>query len=464
MDHVDEGTIHAWLDQALSPHEGARVEAHIADCAACAAAVAEARGLIAASSRILSALDDVPGGVIPESGAVHTPAADAVRGRDRNSAKAPGGVASQQSAVRASRSGRRPWWQRPQLAAAAGIAFVAVSAGVVWQRGGAPVFSDQAESAASAVSAAAEAAAPALADRMASVSAESAGPMAMTAVRERPASEAKSKGRPAEARARRAMAANAPSLADESGERESVRRDARPGTARPAGGGPPQVAATSGAGAATETGAAPRPVAAAMPAPPPSPAAAAASADSTNARQRSRSQPDSLARPPERLSISADAITRSERARLAGERDAAKASAPLNQTTATGASSFVSAVAENLVGCYRATLTDSARAIGVGEVVELTIEGSAFLDGQRAHEARMHLVVAWATPLADGEVWRWRPGQTGEVVLVRTGATEVSRVTLVVGPSPSPRPAALGESNVRALRLTGSRRACPVTR
>ena len=65
MEHIDEGTIHAWLDGALPATEGTQVEVHVAGCAACAAAVAEARGLIAASSRILSALDDVPGGVIP---------------------------------------------------------------------------------------------------------------------------------------------------------------------------------------------------------------------------------------------------------------------------------------------------------------------------------------------------------------------------------------------------------------
>jgi hypothetical protein len=63
--HPDEGKLHAWLDGALSPDESARVEAHIASCAACSAAAAEARGLVAAASRILTALDDVPGGVAP---------------------------------------------------------------------------------------------------------------------------------------------------------------------------------------------------------------------------------------------------------------------------------------------------------------------------------------------------------------------------------------------------------------
>ncbi len=65
MQHLDEGTIHSWLDGALTPDEAARVEAHVAECASCAAAVAEARGFIAASSRILTALDNAPRGVIP---------------------------------------------------------------------------------------------------------------------------------------------------------------------------------------------------------------------------------------------------------------------------------------------------------------------------------------------------------------------------------------------------------------
>jgi hypothetical protein len=65
MQHPDEGTIHSWLDNALSVEEAARVESHVAGCPQCAAAVAEARGFIAASSRILTALDAVPRGVVP---------------------------------------------------------------------------------------------------------------------------------------------------------------------------------------------------------------------------------------------------------------------------------------------------------------------------------------------------------------------------------------------------------------
>jgi hypothetical protein len=65
MQHLDERTIHSWLDGALSADEAARVEAHVKECPQCAAAVAEARGFIAASSRILTALDNAPRGVIP---------------------------------------------------------------------------------------------------------------------------------------------------------------------------------------------------------------------------------------------------------------------------------------------------------------------------------------------------------------------------------------------------------------
>jgi hypothetical protein len=65
--HLDEGTIHAWLDGALDAEEASRVERHAAECAACAAAVAEARGLVAGASRILTALDGVPAGVVPRT-------------------------------------------------------------------------------------------------------------------------------------------------------------------------------------------------------------------------------------------------------------------------------------------------------------------------------------------------------------------------------------------------------------
>jgi Putative zinc-finger len=74
MQHLDEGTIHAWLDGELPSAEREAAEAHIAQCEQCAAAVAEARGFIAASSRILMALDAVPGGVLPAAKGSSAPA------------------------------------------------------------------------------------------------------------------------------------------------------------------------------------------------------------------------------------------------------------------------------------------------------------------------------------------------------------------------------------------------------
>ena len=72
MSHLEEGTIHAWLDGELPPDEAARVEAHARDCADCSAMVAEARGFIAGSSRIVSSLDIVRGDVIPAAAGAST--------------------------------------------------------------------------------------------------------------------------------------------------------------------------------------------------------------------------------------------------------------------------------------------------------------------------------------------------------------------------------------------------------
>jgi hypothetical protein len=73
MQHLEEGTIHAWLDGALSAEQAADVERHVRECAECAALVADARGVIAGAARIVSALDDVPGGVIPKAQAPAAP-------------------------------------------------------------------------------------------------------------------------------------------------------------------------------------------------------------------------------------------------------------------------------------------------------------------------------------------------------------------------------------------------------
>jgi hypothetical protein len=78
-DHPDEGTIHAWLDGAIDAPTAEAIEAHVASCSSCTARVAEARGLIAGASRVVSALDDVPSGVTPAWGRAPS-AAPAARG------------------------------------------------------------------------------------------------------------------------------------------------------------------------------------------------------------------------------------------------------------------------------------------------------------------------------------------------------------------------------------------------
>lgn len=110
MQHPDEGTIHAWLDGALQQEEGAALETHVASCVECQAAVAEARGLIAASSRIVSALDIVPAGVIP-----------------------------------ARAQPRRAWYAAPQFRAAAAILFVAGASMLIMRGRGAEPLVDTAE-------------------------------------------------------------------------------------------------------------------------------------------------------------------------------------------------------------------------------------------------------------------------------------------------------------------------------
>lgn len=60
MSRPDEGLIHTWLDGECTPDEAARIERLVATDPEWAAAVAEARGLVAASARIVQALDAVP--------------------------------------------------------------------------------------------------------------------------------------------------------------------------------------------------------------------------------------------------------------------------------------------------------------------------------------------------------------------------------------------------------------------
>lgn len=74
MSRPDEGLIHTWLDGECTPDEAARIERLVATDPEWAAAVAEARGLVAASSRIVRALDAVPAVMPAGSRAAPAPA------------------------------------------------------------------------------------------------------------------------------------------------------------------------------------------------------------------------------------------------------------------------------------------------------------------------------------------------------------------------------------------------------
>ena len=58
--HPEEGTLHAYIDGELPRVEAEALETHVATCASCSAALAEARGLVAAASRTIVALDAAP--------------------------------------------------------------------------------------------------------------------------------------------------------------------------------------------------------------------------------------------------------------------------------------------------------------------------------------------------------------------------------------------------------------------
>jgi len=425
MEHIDEGTIHAWLDGALPASEGARVEAHAATCATCSAAIAEARGLIAASSRILAALDDVPSGVIPKRVADETATRPPV-------APSTPSLPLEQAPPGARSRGRRPWWQRPQLAAAAGMAFVAVALSVFWQRSSRSSIAEMASDAASE---------PAMAPAAPAASPEAATSAVDSAAAKLAADAAKTDEPSTTAANVPRMTANANAAAPQREERvrkEIVARDAAGESAEakrvdapvPT---PSIVGASTSAAkarAANELVATPRA----------GQVAATQGADAT----------DSMAKKvvPARL---ADAIVRQEGERVRGETDVARRSAPASAPAAAPAppasqapvagGAAKSAVATTalrgvplgaptpggLAGCYQLQLSAAARDAGLGDSIELVASGAGEDEARPAYLVRALSPATAKTTAA----WRWTIVPPG-VSLVRGVGSGASRFVMVV--------------------------------
>lgn len=398
MTHIDEGTIHAWLDSALPPDEAARVEAHVRGCEQCSAAVAEARGFIAASSRILSALDDVPGGVIPQERAGASPATASVPGRSDapvGSSATSGGVAP------APLRGRRAWWQRPRFAAAAGIAFIAVALSVVARRGGLKSVADYSMERAPAT-------------ESPSVAAPPQSPAVAPAPTQAPtaASAAPAEQKVAAARAK------APASREESADATSRGRGAVENRAAP-----PPAARESTVADVAARGVAPTAQGAVA-------GGTARPADSTAAKRT--------------LAVSPDSITRTEKARVLGER-----TLQLEAVVTTGAAEAridarpgVTTVL-GIVGCYRLQRRVPALDAGVTEIIALEGTETGTFEGEVLRSARL----IGARPEANTQ-WHWTLSPKGDVALVRAQAGAYARFPLALRMA-----AQTGETSV-ATRIT----------
>ena len=73
MSHVDEGTLHAYLDGELPPSERAGLEAHVAQCATCHALLADERALLERASALLGSARPAERPVPPFQGVRRAP-------------------------------------------------------------------------------------------------------------------------------------------------------------------------------------------------------------------------------------------------------------------------------------------------------------------------------------------------------------------------------------------------------
>ena len=132
--HVDDGTIHTWLDGAFDDLHSATVERHVAECDECRAQVAEARGFIAGASRMVRALDAVPADVVP--------ATDVARSASRIIAAADatrvigGAHARDTREVVPMVSEQRAWYARREWSAAAALLLMVAGGSYVLRNSG----------------------------------------------------------------------------------------------------------------------------------------------------------------------------------------------------------------------------------------------------------------------------------------------------------------------------------------
>lgn len=119
MRHVDEGTIHAWLDQQVTdPQEVARITAHLRECATCSARVAEEEATIRDAEALLSSVAPYADGSREAFDALVAGAAQ----RNGTGERATSGNGS-------TRSGRSyPWW----MASAGWAATIVLAVGIGW--------------------------------------------------------------------------------------------------------------------------------------------------------------------------------------------------------------------------------------------------------------------------------------------------------------------------------------------